>query len=81
MSEQPKQTWGEMKKLYPDQWLMVVEFETNKFGDIASGVAVGHGTGKTTTLFDTSHVSSVVIHPDMKIRQTSQEYSVSTERE
>ncbi len=47
MSDQPKQTWDEMKKLYPNQWLMVVEFQTNKFGDITSGVVVGHGTGKT----------------------------------
>ena len=40
MSDQPIQTWDEMKKLYPNQWLMVVEFETNKFGDITSGVVV-----------------------------------------
>ncbi len=33
--------------LYPDQWLMVVEFESDKFGNITSGVVVGNSKGKT----------------------------------
>ena len=43
MATDTKQSWDEMKSLYPDQWLAIVEFETNKFGDIASGVVVAHG--------------------------------------
>ena len=38
-----KKTWDEMKKLYPDQWLEIVDFETDKYGGVASGVVVAHG--------------------------------------
>lgn len=43
MTQNTKQTWDEMKKLYPDQWLQIVEFESDKYGNVASGVVQGHG--------------------------------------
>lgn len=43
MGAETKTTWDEMKTLYPDQWLEIVDFETDKFGDVASGVVVAHG--------------------------------------
>ncbi len=43
MAKEKKQTWDEMTKLYPDQWLEIVEFETDKYGGVACGVIVAHG--------------------------------------
>lgn len=43
MASGAKQTWDEMTKLYPDQWLEIVDFETDKFGGIARGVVLAHG--------------------------------------
>ena len=42
MSEQPRQTWDEMKKLYPNQWLQIVDFETDKYGEVTVGIVMGH---------------------------------------
>lgn len=33
-----------MTKLYPDQWLEIVDFETNKFDEIVRGVVLAHGS-------------------------------------
>lgn len=35
-------TWEEMKRKYPDQWLLIVDFETDKFGEIKKGVVERH---------------------------------------
>jgi len=43
MATDTKQSWDEMKKLYPNQWLEIVDFETDKFGGVASGVVLAHG--------------------------------------
>ena len=43
MAKDTKQTWGEMKNLYPDQWLEIVDYETDKYGGVANGVVVAHG--------------------------------------
>ncbi len=43
MAHKTKQTWDEMKKLYPDQWLQIVEFETDEYGEVTRGVVQGHG--------------------------------------
>ena len=43
MAHRAKQTWAEMKQLYPDQWLEIVDFETDKFGEVARGVVIAHG--------------------------------------
>ncbi len=43
MAKENRHTWDEMKKLYPDQWLEIVEFETDKYGGVTRGVVVAHG--------------------------------------
>lgn len=44
MATETKQTWDEMKKMYPDQWLEIVDFETGKYDEIVRGVVVAHGS-------------------------------------
>ncbi|MDP2600266.1 MAG: hypothetical protein Q8P84_05975 [Deltaproteobacteria bacterium] len=39
---QQKMTWEEMKKAYPDEWLLIVEYETDQFGGVKAGVVVRH---------------------------------------
>ena len=43
MAQESRQSWDEMKKLYPDQWLEIVDFETDKYGGVACGVVLAHG--------------------------------------
>jgi len=47
MADSTVQTWDEMRTLYPDQWIAIVEFDTDKFGEIIRGVVVGHGRDMT----------------------------------
>ncbi len=47
MAGSAKQTWEEIKKQYPSEWLLVVDFETNKYGDITNGVVVGNAKHKS----------------------------------
>ncbi len=47
MADDTTQTWDEMTKLYPDQWLAIVEYETDKYGEVTRGVVVGHGRDMT----------------------------------
>ena len=37
-----KMTWEEMKKAFPDEWLLVADYETNKFGQVAIGIVERH---------------------------------------
>jgi hypothetical protein len=41
MATETKLTWEQMKKMYPNQYLEIVDFETDKF--VASGVVLAHG--------------------------------------
>jgi hypothetical protein len=47
MASAAKQTWDEIKEQHPSEWLLVVEFETNKCGDITKGVVVGSAKHKS----------------------------------
>jgi len=37
-----KMTWDEMKKSYPDEWLLIVDCEHDQYGEVKSGVVVRH---------------------------------------
>jgi len=40
-------TWEEMKQRYPDQWLVVVDFERAERGGIRSGVVAHHSADRS----------------------------------
>lgn len=37
-----KMTWQEMKKSYPDEWLLIVDFETDESGRLQRGIVERH---------------------------------------
>lgn len=39
-----KMTWEEMKKIYPDEWLLIVDIERDEAGMLLSGVVARHST-------------------------------------
>lgn len=41
-----KMTWEEMKKTFPDEWLLVTDSERDKLGNIVSGVVERHSAEK-----------------------------------
>ncbi len=43
MTRNTKQTWDEMTRQYPDQWLLIVDFETDECGQVVTGAVTRHG--------------------------------------
>lgn len=41
-----KMTWEEMKKNYPDEWLMIVDYETDTSGSVIVGTVERHSRDK-----------------------------------
>lgn len=41
-----KMTWDEMKAAYPDEWLLVTDYERDKFGNVSVGVVERHSKSK-----------------------------------
>ena len=41
-----KITWREMKKRYPDEWLLIVDFELDNSGHLLAGVVNRHSKEK-----------------------------------
>lgn len=41
-----KISWDEMKKNYPDEWLLISEIERDEFGRLKCGVVVRHSKDK-----------------------------------
>ena len=37
-----KMTWEEMKKAYPDEWLLITDYETNEYGTVITGTVERH---------------------------------------
>ncbi len=33
-----KMTWEEMKKKYPDEWLLIIEYDSDESGHLLSGI-------------------------------------------
>lgn len=42
--ERERLSWEEMKQRYPDQWLVIVDFETDNSNRLVSGVVERHST-------------------------------------
>lgn len=38
-----KMTWEEMEKKYPNEWLLITDFEVDKYGSIKLGQVERHG--------------------------------------
>ncbi len=41
-----KLTWEEMKIKYPEEWLLIIDFELNESGHIVSGIVDRHSREK-----------------------------------
>lgn len=41
-----KISWAEMKKQYPDEWLLITDFDLDKSGHILGGVVSRHSKDK-----------------------------------
>lgn len=41
-----RMTWEEMQKKYPDEWLMIVDYETDTSGRLVSGIIERHSKSK-----------------------------------
>lgn len=41
-----KMTWDEMKAAYPDEWLLVTDYERDRFGCVSIGVVARHSRDK-----------------------------------
>lgn len=42
-----KMTWEEMKKEFPDEWLLITDFELDKYGEVHSGIIQRHAKSKS----------------------------------
>ena len=41
-----KMTWDEMKRVFPDEWLRIVDYEFDDVGEIKMGTVVYHSPSK-----------------------------------
>jgi hypothetical protein len=41
-----RMTWEEMKKAYPDEWLLITDYETDESGHVIAGVVERHSSDK-----------------------------------
>jgi hypothetical protein len=41
-----KMTWEEMKRLYPDEWLLIVDYILDETGHLVNGVVERHSKSK-----------------------------------
>lgn len=41
-----KMTWEEMKEQYPDEWLLIIEFDSDESGRLLSGIVARHSPEK-----------------------------------
>ena len=37
-----RMTWEEMKAAYPDEWLLITDYETDPTGEVVAGAVVRH---------------------------------------
>lgn len=52
---QIKMTWQEMKKKYPNEWLMVVNYTLDKFGSIKEGEVLQHSPDRAGIVLEHPH--------------------------
>lgn len=41
-----RMTWEEMKKTFPDEWLLITDYETDQHGHVIAGVVERHSAEK-----------------------------------
>jgi hypothetical protein len=41
-----KMTWKEMKQAFPDEWLLITDYEDDEMGQVKEGVVVRHSRVK-----------------------------------
>ncbi len=41
-----KMTWEEMKKVYPDEWLLIVDYDKDSSGHVTAGIVERHSKDK-----------------------------------
>lgn len=41
-----RMTWEEMRKTFPNEWLLITDYKRDKFGNIASGIVERHSSEK-----------------------------------
>lgn len=41
-----KMTWAEMKNAFPDEWLLITDYKTDRYGHIIEGVVERHSADK-----------------------------------
>lgn len=41
-----KMTWNEMKKTFPDEWLLITDYEADESGHVILGVVARHSRNK-----------------------------------
>ena len=41
-----KMTWEEMKKAYPDEWLLITDYELDASYEVVTGIVVQHARDK-----------------------------------
>jgi len=44
MMKRERLSWAEMKRQYPDQWLLIVDYETDDADRLVSGIVEFHST-------------------------------------
>lgn len=37
-----KMTWAEMKKAYPNEWLLITDYEVDEYGEVKAGIVERH---------------------------------------
>lgn len=41
-------TWEEMKKAFPDEWLLITDYELDEYGEVKRGVVERHASDMET---------------------------------
>lgn len=41
-----KMTWDEMRRAYPNEWLLIVDFDVDEYHRVRSGVVFRHSSSK-----------------------------------
>ena len=59
-------TWAEMKEKYPDEWLVIIDFDLDNFGKVDAGVVKYHSKKKDIA------VNLAIIDQDTAFRYTGE---------
>ena len=62
MEKQKRIRWEEMKKAFPDEWLMIVDCEDDKSGYLISGVVERHSKEKDDVYFPSPNKDCALLY-------------------